>query len=78
MAWRFSGPGAEWPDLARVPLESVLRLEHVVFDFHDLCDRRCLAASPSNTPDTAVERHAARFFTNHFHPFTSRTLNPGS
>jgi len=78
MAWRFSGPDAEWPDLARVPLASMLRLEHVVVDFHDLCDRRGLAAVPSNTPDTAVERHAARFFTNHFHPFTSRTLNPSS
>jgi len=33
---------------------------------------------PSNIPDTAAERRAQRFFTNHFHPFTSRALNPSS
>jgi len=78
MAWRFGTPDAEWPDLDRVPLTSVLRLEHVVTDFQDLGDRRGLHAVPSNTPDTAVERHASRFFTNHFYPFSSRMLNPSS
>jgi len=78
MAWSFAGHDAEWPDLARVPLTSVLRLENVVVDFQDLRDRRGLRAVPSNTPDTAVERHAARFFTNVFYPFTSRVLNPSS
>jgi len=78
MAWRFSAPDRDWPDLARVPLASVLRLEHVVVDFQDLGDRRGLYAVPSNTPDTTAERHSARFFTNHFYPFTSRVLNPSS
>jgi len=78
MAWQFSTPDAEWPDLARVPLERVLRLEHTVVDFQDLGDRRGLRAVPSNTPDTVVERRAARFFTNSFYPFTSRMLNPSS
>jgi len=78
MAWSFPRPDAEWPELARVPLARILRLEHVVVDFQDLGDRRGLAAVPSNTPDTAVERRAARFFTNHFYPFTSRVLNPST
>jgi len=78
MAWYFGGPADEWPLLACVPLARVLRLEHVVPDFQDLADRRGLRAMPSNVADTAAERHATRFFTNHFYPFTSRTLNPGS
>jgi len=78
MAWLFHRPDGDWPALARVPLTSVLRLEHVVPDFEDLSDRHGLRAVPSNTPDTAAERHAQRFFTNHFYPFTSRVLNPGS
>lgn len=78
MAWRFATPDAEWPDLDRVPLERVLRLEHTVVDLQDLGDRRGLGAVPSNTPDTDVERRAVRFFTNNFYPFTSRMLNPSS
>ena len=78
VAWCFESVGAEWPVLARVPLSSVRRVEHVVPDFQDLGDRHGLRAVPSNTPDTAGERHAARFFTNAFHPFTSRALNPSS
>lgn len=78
MAWSFGTADAEWPSLARVPLASVLRVEHVVPDFQDLGDRHGLRAVPSNTPDTANERRAQRFFTNHFYPFTSRVLNPSS
>jgi len=78
MAWLFHHPDDDWPALARVPLTSVLRVEHVVPDFEDLSERHGLRAVPSNTPDTAAERHAQRFFTNHFYPFTSRVLNPGS
>ena len=78
MAWLFDSPDAIWPALGRVPLTSVLRVEHVVPDFQDLSDWRSLRAVPSNTPDTVAERHAQRFFTIHFYPFTSRVLNPGS
>jgi len=78
MAWSFATPDAEWPALARVPLAFVLRVEHVVPDFEDLGDRHGLRAVPSNTSDTAAERHAQRFFTNCFYPFTSRVLNPSS
>jgi len=78
MAWMFDGPNSEWPALARVPLTHVLRVEHVVADFQDLSDRHGLRAVPTNTPDTVAERHAQRFFTNKFYPFTSRVLNPGS
>jgi len=78
MAWCFDNPTDDWPLLARVPLTSVLRVEHVVPDFQDLSERRGLRAVPSNVPDTVAERHAARFFTNRFYPFTSRTLNPSS
>jgi len=78
LAWSFETPDAEWPSLACVPLSSVLRVEHVVPDFEDLGNRHGLRAVPSNTPDTAAERHAERFFTNAFYPFTSRVLNPSS
>jgi len=78
MAWCFENPSDDWPLLACVPLTCVLRLEHVVPDFQDLAERRGLRAMPSNVADTASERHATRFFTNHFYPFTSRALNPGS
>jgi len=78
MAWLFSTPEAEWPELAQVPLARVLRLEHVVPDFLDLADRHGLHAVPSNIPDSWEERRAQRFFTNHFYPFTSRALNPSS
>jgi len=78
MAWRFDTPDDDWPLLARVPLQNVLRIEHVVPDFQDLSERRGLRAVPSNTADTVAERHAQRFFTNVFYPFTSRVLNPSS
>jgi len=78
LAWSFASADAEWPTLARVPLPRVLRLEHVVLDFEDLGDRHGLRAVPASTPDTAVERHAERFFINCFYPFTSRALNPSS
>jgi len=78
MAWDFAGPTSERPVLVRVPLSDVLRIEHVVVDFLDLGDRHGLQAMPSNVPDTATERRAQRFFTNHFFPFTSRALNPSS
>ena len=78
MAWRFAHPNDDWPEIARVPLTKVLRIEHVVADFQDLGNRLGLRAVPSSIPATAAERHAQRFFTNHFHPFTSRVLNPSS
>jgi len=78
MAWRFDNPADDWPSLHCVPLCQVLRIQHVVPDFEDLCDRHGLRAVPSNTPDIAAKRHAQRFFTNSFFPFTSRVLNPSS
>jgi len=78
MVWDFAGSTCQWPVLVRVPLTDVLRIEHVVVDFLDLGDRHGLHAMPSNVPDTATERRAQRFFTNHFFPFTSRVLNPSS
>jgi len=78
VAWDFASPTSEWPVLVRVPLIDVLRIEHVVPDFLDLGDRHGLHAMPSNVPDTAAERHAQRFFTNRFFPFTSRVLNPSN
>jgi len=78
MAWDFAGSTCQWPVLVRVPLTDVLRIEHVVVDFLDLGDRHGLHTMPSNVPDTATERRAQRFFTNHFFPFTSRVLNPSS
>jgi len=33
---------------------------------------------PTNILDTPAERHAQRFFTKSFYPFTSRVMNPSS
>jgi len=78
MAWDSAGSTCQWPVLLRVPLTDVLRTEHGVVDFSDLGERHGLQAMPFNVPDTATERRAQRFFTNHCFPFTSRVLNPSS
>lgn len=78
VAWDFAIPTSEWPVLVLVPLVDVLRIENVVPDFLDLGDRHGLHAILSNVSDTAADRHAQRFFTNRFFPFTSRALNPSN
>jgi len=78
LAWSFLTPDADWPALAHVPLNNILRVEHVVPDFADLGDWLGLRAMPSNTSDTAAERRTERFLTNFVYPFTSRVLNPSS
>jgi len=77
LAWSFARPDDAWPELVKVPLVNFLRLEHVVPDFRDLADRRGLRARPSTVPDTQGERHAQRFFTNAYFPWTSREQHPG-
>jgi len=77
LAWSFARPDDAWPELVKVPLVNFLRLEHVVPDFRDLADRRGLRARPTTVPDTQGERHAQRFFTNAYFPWTSREQHPG-
>jgi len=76
LAWAFASATDDWPQLVKVPLASLLRLEHIVPDFRDLGDRHGLHSRPSVVPDTADERRAQRFFTNAFFPWTSRAQHP--
>jgi len=76
LSWSFVRPDDAWPALVKVPLVNFLRLEHVVPDFRDLAERRGLRSRPSTVPDTPEERHAQRFFTNAYFPWTSREQHP--
>jgi len=59
-----------FPALAAVPVENLRRLEHVVPDFEDLCDRLGLYATPATVPDSTQELPLQRFFVNAFFPWT--------
>jgi len=59
-----------FPALAVVPALSLLRMEHVVPDFEDLCDRLGLYATPATVPDSPHELPLQRFFVNAFFPWT--------
>lgn len=63
-----------FPLLDAVRLENVVRLEHIVPDFQDLCDRLGLFAFPGTTPRTKEERCAERWWVNVFYPWTSNGL----
>jgi len=76
LRWSFVRPDDAWPALVKVPLVNFLRLEHVVPDFRDLAERMGLRSRPSTVPDTPEERHAQRFFTNAYFPWTSREQHP--
>jgi len=63
-------PTTGFPALALVPTTNLQRLEHVVPDFEDLCDRLGLYATPATVPDTPQELPLRRFFVNPFFPWT--------
>lgn len=67
-------PTTRMPVLLAVPLADVRRLEHVVPDFEDLCERWGLMGTPTTIPDTPREREEQRFFTNPFFPWTSHSV----
>lgn len=67
-AWDFGSPSDEWPHLKVIEISSIIRVEQVHVDWRDLAGRLGIFAMPSTTPDTAEERHRARFFTKVFYP----------
>jgi len=71
--WKID-PTTRFPVLAAVPLADVRRLEHVVPDFEDLCERWGLMGTPATIPDSPREREEQRFFTNPFFPWTSNSV----
>jgi len=77
LAWDFEADTDVHPALELVDATRVLRVEDLQVDWFDLSDRLGLFATPANQSPTAEERHAARFFTNVFYPWTSRSLRPG-
>lgn len=64
-----------FPNLTAVKLIDVQRLEHVVPDFEDLCERHGLRGTPTTVPDTPRERQLQRYFTNIFFPWTSNSID---
>jgi len=64
-----------FPALAAVNVVDVERLEHVVPDFEDLCERHGLRGTPATIPDTPTERLRQRYFTNIFFPWTSNSID---
>lgn len=73
---RDSGsPSDEWPRLEVIEVTSIIRVEQVHVDWWDLAGLLGIRAMPSTTPDTAEERHNARFFTNVVYPWVSRTIH---
>lgn len=75
LAWDFASASDGWPRLEVIELSSIVRVEQVHVDWGDLAGRRGIFAMPSTTPDTAEERHRARFFTNVFYPWVSRSMH---
>jgi len=63
-------PETGQPALHVVALTDVQRLEHIVPDFEDLCERRGLFGLPGTFPETPVELSLQRFFSNKFFPWT--------
>lgn len=63
-----------FPALQAVPVEDLIRLEHIVPDFEDLCHRHGLFVFPGDTPLTKAERVAERYWVNIFYPWTSNGL----
>ena len=64
-----------FPKLAAVALVDVQRLEHVVPDFEELCERHGLLGTPATIPDTPHERRRQRYFSNIFFPWTSNSID---
>lgn len=56
--------------MALVPTADIQRLEHVVPEYEDLCDRLGLYATPDTVPDSQHELPLQRFFVNPFFPWT--------
>lgn len=63
-----------FPALHAVRVEDLIRLEHIVPDFEDLCNRHGLFVFPGDTPLTKAERVAERYWVNIFYPWTSNGL----
>jgi len=76
LGWDFSSVADEYPAVEIVDASRILRLEDVQVDWRDLSDRLGLRAMPADMDRTPIERRAARFFTNPFYPWTSRSLLP--
>ena len=67
--WKMD-PSTGFPVVALVPTADIQRLEHVVPDFEDLCDRLGLYATLATVPDSPHELPLQRFFVNAFFPWT--------
>jgi len=63
-------PETGQPALHVVARTDVQRLEHIVPDFEDPCERRGLFGLPGTFPETPVELSLQSFFSNKFFPWT--------
>jgi len=77
LAWAFDSDDAVYPALHVVDAVDILREEDVQTDWYDRAARLGLRSMPSDRTSSAAEWRAARFFTNPFFPWTSRSMRPG-
>jgi len=77
LAWNFRSPLDPYPMLELVDASQILRAEDIQVDWAHLSERHGLFSTPANVPTSSAERRAARFFTNPFFPWTSRSMRPG-
>jgi len=64
-----------FPKLAALALVDIQRLEHIVPDFEELCERHGLLGTPATIADTPHERRRQRYFSNIFFPWTSNSID---
>jgi len=77
LAWAFDSDDDVYPALELVDVVRILREEDVQTDWYDRAARLGLRDMPSDGTTSAAEWRAARFFTNPFFPWTSRSMRPG-
>lgn len=73
MRWRIDEATGH-PALSVVPVEDIIRLEHVVPNFEDLTERKGLFGTRLSTGDSSSERVPQRFSTNVYFPWTSVSI----
>ena len=77
LGWVFAASSDAYTALELVDATRVLRAEDEQVDWFDMSDRLGLFAIPGNETNTVGERRAARYFTNPFFPWTTRSMHPG-
>jgi len=77
LAWAFDSDDDVYPALEVVDAVRILREEDVQTDWYERAERLGLRAMPSERNASASEWRSARFVSNRFFPWKSRSMRPG-